>query len=197
MKAPVIKAVLGFRIKSGWAAAVLLTGSMSSPKFHRSFTVQLCDPNQPATRQPYHARMGQLETDPAKIRKRAQIVRRLTNRSIAKIVDDCRENQLKIQRATLVVGSVIDPAKVGNQHIRAHAFEGQLFRTAVENALKQEQIGAFVVIEREAHEKAADRLRKPLSEINRMIKLLGVSAEGPWRAEQKLAALGAWLALSR
>jgi len=197
MKALVMKAGLGFRIKSGWAAAVLLTGSTGSPKLYRSFAVDLCDPSQPATRQPYHARMGQLETDPAKVQRRGQIVRRLTNQSITKIMAECRASQLKVQRAVLVVGSVIDPGLVANQHIRAHAFEGQLFRTAVERGLRRCRIGTFVVVEREAYEKAASGLKKPVKQIKRTIELLGMDTKGPWRAEQKLAALGAWLALAQ
>src|SRR5256884_6499616 len=35
---------------------------------------------------------------------------------------------------TTLFRSLIDPARIGNDHIRAHALEGQLFRTALERA---------------------------------------------------------------
>jgi hypothetical protein len=55
-------AALGFRVKSGWAAAVLLTGPTRSPQLCDLQMIDLSDPRLPETRQPYHAAMGKLET---------------------------------------------------------------------------------------------------------------------------------------
>ena len=98
-------------------------------------------------------------------------------------------------RAALVVGSVIDPQKVGNPHIRAHANEGKLFRTVVENALRAHGIACDVIVEKALAEKAAAGLRRPASEIKRTLAALGKTVGGPWRAEEKAAATAAWLAL--
>jgi hypothetical protein len=38
-------------------------------------------------------------------------------------------------------------------------------------------------------------LKQSCDDVRQTIQNLGRSIEGPWRAEQKLAALGAWLAL--
>src|SRR6266536_931849 len=64
-------AALGFRVKSGWAAAVLLTGPAHSPQLCDVRRIELSDPRLPETRQPYHAAMGKLETDTSKINRRA------------------------------------------------------------------------------------------------------------------------------
>src|SRR5882762_8735351 len=56
-------AALGFRVKSGWAAAVLLTGPVRSPQLCDVQRIDLSDPQLSETRQPYHAAMGKLETD--------------------------------------------------------------------------------------------------------------------------------------
>jgi hypothetical protein len=46
-------------------------------------------------------------------------------------------------RIGIVVGSIIDPATIANPHIRAHAQEGQLFRTVVETAAKKLGIASY------------------------------------------------------
>jgi len=188
---------LGFRVKSGWATAVLLIGQARSGRVCRSFVIDLSDPEIPATQQPYHAAMGKLETNAAKLKARLKIVRRLTRQSIANVLADCRHRNLKVCGAGLVVGSQIDPGLIANPHIRAHALEGQLFRTALDAALHAHGIHTVILIERDAYSEAAIKLRKSTDEVQRAIQKLGRSAEGPWRAEQKLACLAAWIALNR
>ncbi len=117
-------AALGFRVKSGWAAAVLLTGSARLPQLCDVQRIDLSDPRLPETRQPYHAAMGRLETDTRKINRRVDVVRRIAEKSIAKLLAGYRQQNFTIKRAALVVGSRIDPASVANAHIRAHALEG-------------------------------------------------------------------------
>src|SRR5262249_16043754 len=99
----------------------------------------------------------------------------------------------------LVVGSQIDPSTIANPHIRAHAFEGRLFRSAVERALQDHEISTEVVLERDTYASVAARLKQTSNEVKLGIQDLGRSAPakgGPWRAEQKLAALAALFALA-
>src|SRR5438046_174846 len=120
-------AALGFRVKSGWAAAVLLKGSARSPKLCDVQRIDLSDPRFPETRQPYHAAMGRLETDTETINRRVDVVRRIAEESIAKLLAGYRQQSFRIKRAALVVGSQIDPRSVANAHIRAHALEDSYF----------------------------------------------------------------------
>ena len=197
MKSKSENVALGFRVKSGWAAAVLLTGLARSRRVCRNFVIDLSDPEIPATRQPYHAAMGRLETNVAKLKARLRIVRRVTRQSIANVLADCGRRNLKVYGAGLVVGSQIDPSLIANPHIRAHALEGQLFRAALDDALRAHGIHTVVLIERDAYSEAAIKLRKSIAEMQRAVQNLGRSAERPWRAEQKLASLAAWIALNR
>ena len=196
MKSEINQAALGFRVKSGWAAAILLVGPVRLPRLCDIRLIDLCDPKIPATRQPYHAAMGKLETNTARLKSRLQIVRRATKHSVAKIVSDHRRDGHKIRRAGFVVGSQIDPASIANPHIRAHALEGQLFRTALADALRAHQIQCVVLGEREALAKAATLLKKSPGELQRVINEMRRTARGPWRAEQKLATIAAWFALA-
>ena len=185
----------GFRVKSGCAAAVLLTGPIGSPALRDNRMIDLSDPRVPETRQPYHATFGQLETDAKKTNRRTSIVHRVTKQSITDLLSDYRRKGYSITCASLVIGSQIDPASVANPHIRAHALEGQLFRSALDQALNAHGIRTFILLERDAYARAGAQLKKSGDDVRQTIQNLGRSTEASWRAEQKLAALGAWLAL--
>ncbi len=188
-------AALGFRVKSGWAAAVLLTGSARSPQLCDVRRIDLSDPRLPETRQPYHAAMGKLETDTTKINRRVSVVRSIVQQSMATLLRSYRGKGYAISRAALVVGSQVDPDSIANAHIRAHAFEGQLFRSVLEQALQTCGIRTEIFIERDAYGQGATKLKESNDTVRRVIQDFGRAAQGPWRAEQKLAALAAWLAL--
>jgi hypothetical protein len=157
--------------------------------------VDLSDPRLPETRQPYHAALGKLETDAKNIKRRTDTVQGVTNQSITKLLADYRRKGYAITRASVVVGSQLDPATIANPHIRAHALEGQFFRSTLEKALNGHGIRTAVLLERDAYGKAATQLKKSSVDVQRAIQSLGRFTGGPWRAEQKFAALGAWVAL--
>jgi hypothetical protein len=186
-------AALGFRVKSGWAVAVLISGSVGSPKLCDSCEINLSDPRDPATRQPYHAAMGRLETSASKLKRRTQSVRRATTKSVADHLR--RYANYKIRSAGLVVGSTIDPDLIANPHIRAHALEGRLFRMTLAAALRSRRIRCAIFTERDVYATAAKALGKSPAQIKYTVTNLGESTSGPWRAEQKLAALAAWMSL--
>src|SRR6266403_248700 len=188
-------AALGFRVKPGWAAAVLLTGPARSPRLCDARRIDLSDPQLPETRQPYHAAMGKLETDKNKTNQRVDVVRRTAEKSIAKLLAGYRQQNFTIQRAALVVGSRIDPHSVTNPHIRAHALEGQLFRSVLQESLHAHRILSDVLIERDAYARAAVQLKQSNENMRRVIQKFGRDTKAPWRAEQKLAAVAAWVAL--
>jgi hypothetical protein len=188
-------AALGLRVKSGWAAVVLLSDAVDSPRLCDNRVIDLSDPRFPETRQPYHAATGKLEADAKKIKRRTDIVQGATEQSITKLLADYRRKGYVITRASLLVGSQLDPATIANPHIRAHALEGQLFRSALEQALNGHGIRTAVLLEHDAYDKAARQLKKSSVDVQRAIQNLGRFTGGPWRAEQKLAALAAWVAL--
>ena len=191
-------AALGFRVKSGWAAVVLLTGTARSPQVSDIGRIELCDPRRPETRQPYHAAMGKLETDSTKVNQRKHVVRNFSQESLAKLLNGYQQKGFRIKRAALVVGSQIDPDTIGNPHIRAHALEGRLFCSVVEQTLQNHGILTEVLLEREAYPTVGARFKHSSDDLKRAIQGFGRSAPAsvaPWRAEQKLAALAALFVL--
>jgi hypothetical protein len=191
-----MRVALGFRVKSGYAIAVVLRGTVSAPEVVARHVVQLSDPHVADTKQPYHDGFGTHEEDPRKIARRVQIVERCAEQSVTALVEEVRRAPRHGRvRAALVVGSVIDPAQVGNPHIRAHANEGRVFRTVLESALQAHGIDCDVIVEKQLAEKAAQGLHCPDAEIKRTLAAFGKTLGGSWRAEEKAACTAAWLAL--
>ena len=189
---------LGIRVKSGWAAVVFLTGRAHSPQLSDVNRIELCDPRFPETRQPYHAAMGELETDSAKVNQRERVVRKISQQSLTRLLKNYRRQGFRIIRAALVVGSQINPANIANPHIRAHALEGRLFRSAVAETLQANEIPTEVLLERDAYPTVSARLKQSSDDVKRAIQNLrrSLPANGrPWRAEEKLAALAGLFAL--
>jgi len=142
--------------------------------------------------------MGKLETDPTRLNQRERVVRSISQQSLTKLLKGYQQKGFRIRCAALVVGSQIDPSNIANPHIRAHALEGRLFRSAVAETLQHHEIRTEVLLERDAYLSAAARLKQSSDDLKRAIQNLGRSAPAkgrPWRAEQKLAALAALYAL--
>src|SRR5439155_1661680 len=115
------------RVKSGWAAAVLITNSPRAPTVLDSRVIELADPDVADARQPYHAGFGTAQTDTTKVSRLVRGVERFASRSVADLLADYRK-QHHVRNAGVVVSSLTDPASIANQHMRAHASEGRLFR---------------------------------------------------------------------
>jgi hypothetical protein len=191
-----VTTALGFRVKSGWAAAVLLAGPVESPQVLDRRVVQLCDPSIPESKQPYHASMGTLQTDEAKVERLRNVIAKAAQKSVSELVKDFQSQGRQIRRANLVVGSNIDPSRIGNPHVRAHALEGRLFRTVLQDALNSHGLHCLIIVERDIYARAVDELRQSEKSLKQSLTQLGRSLDGPWRADNKLACLGAWLALT-
>ncbi len=183
---------LGFRVKSGWAAGVLLTGPADSPQFLGRRVIQLCDPAVPASKQPYHAKMGTLQTDEDKIERLQQVIVKAAQNSVDGWFNDLQKEP-KIQGAGLVVGSDIDPSKIANPHIRAHALEGRLFRTVLQEVLESQGVSCSIFVERRIYEQAAEILKRSEKDMKQSLTQMGRLSGGSWRGDDKLAALAAWL----
>jgi hypothetical protein len=187
---------LGFRIKSGRAIAVALSGTPAAPAIVLRGEVALCDPHVEATRQPYHDGFGTAQEDREQIARLSAIVERCARTSIAALLQADAIASCTCRGAGLVVGSVIDPAAVTNPHIRAHANEGRLFRTVVERALEQHGVAATVIVEKELAARSVHVLRRTEAQIKRIVAEFGHVVGGRWRADEKTAATAAWMVLT-
>ena len=187
---------MGFRVKSGWACAVLLAGPAAAPKVVDRRKVQLADPEVPGSVQPYHAA---LELHAARGAKEAarlvKVVERFAHRSVVELLQHYRDGGHRIVGIGIVVGSVVDPATIPNDHIRAHAEEGRLFRVVLEDAVRKCGLATTVTVEKQLLAKASKALNRPELRLKEDVTALGRGLGGGWRAEEKAATLAAWMAL--
>jgi hypothetical protein len=127
------------------------------------------------------------------IARRVRIIERVASKSVSRLLG--AHGAAGGWSAGLIVGSVIDPATVGNQHIRAHASEGRLFRTVLEHALAAQGVPSFVVVEKRLDEIARRELGLTDDEIRRSMRAFGTTLGRPWRADERAAATAAWMVL--
>jgi hypothetical protein len=188
-------AALGVRVKSGWGSAIVLTTEHSQPRFLHRARLLLSNPKAPRSSQPYHRGFGSLQKDPAVLKRLTRVVRAATARSLRALVLDCsKAGHPPVVAVALVVGSTIEPERITNEHIRAHAFEARLFRTALEQAAGRLGLRCSVTRERDLERATSAALG---SGAPATAAALGKAAGRPWRADEKLATLAAWAALAQ
>jgi hypothetical protein len=188
------RVAVGFTIKSGWAAAVLIGGSAATPVVHDSRRVEISDPEIPDAKQPYHAGFGTARDAGEELKRLVSSVKAYGGRSVGAVLREYAK-QARLRGAGVVVGSLIDPQTIGNDHIRIHAMEGRLFREVVIDAAEKSGLTCTVVRERDLYGSAANKLKLSEAAIRKTLAAIGRDVDGGWRAEQKAAALSAWVLL--
>lgn len=183
-------AAVGIRVKSGWGAVVVLGGTVADPKLLHAGRLELSDPADPFSKQPYRAAQNTLERDQRVIEARLEKIHAVT----AKTVDELLEGGDKRTAVVLVVGSLRDPATVTSEHMRAHAFEGRTFWRVLRDVLGARGLDCQVFCEKDLPGIVAKKFAIPPDELRTKFVLLGRGITG-WRAEQKLAAMGALVGL--
>ena len=190
------RAVIGFRVKSGWATVVLLTGPIEAPVVRDAAVIELSDPKVPASKQPYHAGMYVARKAGPSLERLLASVHAYSKRSLAALLSRYVALGHSLSEAGLVVGSDCDPDTITNPHIRVHAAEGRLFRTVIEQALTRRGIPSSTFVERTLLAHAARVMGRPPAQLKEAVARLRPAAAERWRTEEKVAALAAWLLLA-
>ncbi len=189
-------AALGFKVRTAWAKAVALSGPVGERRVLERRRVELADPAVPESRAPYHAALELSGPQAEKIVQRASdAARKVGVKAVLALAEELRARGHELTGIGLVVGSIKDPARLGNPHVRAHASEGRLFREVLEAGADACGVPCLVVVEKELYAFAAEALGSSEEELRRELTELGRVVGRPWRAEDKAAALAARLAL--
>jgi hypothetical protein len=189
------RAAAGFVVKSGWAAVVLMAGASKSPHVADSRRVELSDPAVPAARQPYHDGFATARRNGPRLDRLLATIAAFGRRAVSDALGDFTAQNYDLSGAGIVVGSLVDPGSIANEHIRIHALEGRLFRGIVEEAATTSGLTCTTWRERDLYGAATRILKQPEDAMRGRLTILGRGAHGGWRAEQKMAALAAWLVL--
>jgi hypothetical protein len=188
-------AAIGFTVKSGWAAAVVVEQAKGGIRVLDSRRIELSDPALPDSKQPYHDGFAMMRQKGPALTKLLTSVRRFGQRSVANALNAAHTRGGDLAGAGVVVGSLIDPTTIGNEHIRIHAMEGQLFREVVAAAATAHGLVPVIWRERDLVSAGVRHLQQAEAAVRGHLADCGRTVDGPWRAEQKSAALAAWLVL--
>jgi hypothetical protein len=187
---------IGFRVRTGNATAVVLGGPAASPRFLARLYIPLVDMDDDEARQPYHVMAEQdKERGTRLVRQTLTTATTRAAQATRGLIDRAETSGYDVRAAILVVGSDTNPASIRQPHVQAHALEGRLYREAVEAGLSQLGLGSRAIVEREVRATALDALDLPSAAVGRTLHAFGELAGRPWRAQDKSAALAAWMAL--
>ena len=183
----------GFRVKSGFAVAAIVSGTASEWRIEFCRDVMLAPASGRFARFPFHP-LVELEGEEAHAESRAAVaaVRATAKRELTAFF----ESVAAVADAGIVVGSLVDPATISNAHIRAHASEAELFRSVIGEALDARAIRYALLREKDAYRRVAKDRGCAEGTLKADLSAHGQGSVSPWRSEQKLAVLGAAWRLS-
>jgi hypothetical protein len=189
-------ASVGLKAKTGRAVAVVLSGLGDSPRLLRRSEIVLVDPKIPATSQPHHEVM-ELPWHEAIIAVQpfVRAIETVASNALARLVREIQSDGFKVCGVGIVGAGDRSLEKIGNPHIRAHAAEGVLFRKVLESAADKNGLAKRAFIEKGLEQLAASELGCTAAKLRSLLIELGRSAGPPWRADQRIAAMAAWLTL--
>jgi hypothetical protein len=185
---------LGLRTRTARAIAVLLLEGDDGLEVAHRGELATFDPTRPDSKQPHHAGLGlDARAGAKRVAAAERAVRRAARRNLDALLRDLAGRGFTVEGVAVVGAPVADPARIGNEHVRAHAAEGQLFRDVLSEAAAATGLDCALLDERTAWPAAAERLRCGESALKRQVADLGSRVGPPWRADEKLACLGALL----
>lgn len=193
--------VLGFAPHSGWAAVVVIGGTPVKPLVLARERLELADASLPGAKQPYHAIEGLPLAQAAAQLAAFQAAAAL--RAVAGV-----RTLLEIARTAgvepLGAGILDSAGRAGGSleailasHALIHTADGNHFREALGSACSAERLPCTRIRQRDLPGEAARVLRRTPAALTAAVARLGRDVGSPWGADQKGAALLAWLLLAR
>ena len=192
--------VLGFAPHSGWAAVVVVGGGIDDPEVLERGRVEMADPRLPGSKQPYH------EVEGLSLKDAEQRLARLSDSAGAMAYEAIHALVEAIGRrgSAPVAAGILDSsgrkgetlAAVLASHALIHTADGNHFREALAEACRRCGLDVVRVRQRDLAGRAAAALGKAPAQLAARVGALGRPLGAPWGADQKSAALLAWLLLA-
>ena len=201
MKRPRGSCVLAFAPHSGWAAAVAIGGSTRKPLVLARERLELADEKLPGARQPYHAiEPLPLAAASARLATFRESASALAASSVGTLVETARAAGIEPVAAGILDSSGRAPGALEAilaSHALIHTADGNHFREALANACAALNLPFARIRQRDLAAEAARALKRTPKELTATVARLGREAGSPWGADQKSAALLAWLLFAR
>lgn len=193
--------VVGFASHSGWTALVVIGGTAGKPLVLARQRLELADVNLPGSRQPYHA-IEALPLSEARERLATHQASsaRLAAAAIRTLAQTARATGVELRSAGILdssgrTGGTLE-AILGS-HALIHTADGNHFREALASGCAAQGLPVSRVRQRDLAARASRELKRSPEELRARVAQLGRAAGAPWGADQKGAALLAWLLLAR
>ena len=120
----------------------------------------------------------------------------MASKQIGRLVREAQADGAIVCEIGIVGAGERNLEKIGSTHIRAHAAEGVLFRAVLEAGATANDLPNRRFDERSLDKIAETELKLSSTRIKAQLAEMGRSVGSPWRADEKAAAIAAWLALS-
>jgi hypothetical protein len=193
-------AAIGWRVHSGWAVQIALAGPVRAPAVIERRRVELVDPAVPGAAQPYHAArtlsLGEAESWLGRCREATLL---LAAQAIQEAAGGLRRQGYRAVACGLLDSSARPLpalAAVLASHALVHTAEGELFRDALAAAARAAGLPVIRAKERDLLDRGAALAGLTPDEVGGHLAALGATLGPPWRQDEKLATLAAWLALA-
>ena len=194
-------AAVGFRVHSGWAAAVAVCGPMKAPVVLDRRKIQLVKTFSYAYRQPYHtAEKMALPEAKSFVRGVQSDANRLAVLALRSMLSDLAEGGFQITRTALLLASgraLPGLEKIIASHALIHTADGELFREALRAACSRCGLPLEGIKEKALFADSVKVLGVQAAALKHRITSLGKGLGPPWSQDEKFAALAAWLSLGR
>jgi len=195
------KAALGFRAHSGWATLVALRGPPDEPAILARRRVELAAPDVEGSKQPYHTAEGlPLEQARGIIERCTDGTRRLARAALRSALKELEASGHRAVGSGLLLASgraLPELPAILASHALIHTAEGELYREALVDASEACGLAVLKVKERELADVSAAALRLPPPRVQDRLSAWGRALGPPWRQDEKLSALVAWLVLQK
>lgn len=193
--------VLGFAPHSGWAAVVVIGGTPGNPLVLARERLELTEATLPGAKQPYHAIEGlPLAQAAARLAKfQASAAMRATS-GVRTLVEIARAAGIEPIAAGILDSSGHagrSLATILASHALIHTADGNHFREALAAACAAAKLPCTRIRQRDLSREAAEVLQRAPEALTATVAGLARDVGSPWGADQKGAALIAWLLLAR
>jgi hypothetical protein len=193
------RAALGIRCHSGWAASILLCEDGDAVAVLDRRRLQLCDSAIDGAKQPFHTAEPLAFADAeAFIARCSAATDVLARAAIDALVRFAASQKLKTHNCGILSASgrkLPSLNEILASHALIHAAEGEFYRDAMARACERAGLKVTRIRERDALRQAADQSGLREGQLKDHLSHFGKQLGPPWTADQKLAALAAWVAL--
>ena len=194
-----MRAGIGLRVHSGWAALVAVAGTPRAPVVLERRRIVIADAKIAGSKQPFHAAEGmKVDRAEAHIARCKASTWEMAREAMRETVESLRKQGHEATGCGLLLASgrpVGTLAEALASHAMLHTAEGQFFRDALRDASEHLCVRVTGVREKELFGRAAEALRTDEEEIRRRVVEMGKAVGPPWSQDEKLAAIVAWMVL--